>query len=138
VIGDPSTAANEADLVVQLRMTDVRQTTLADYPGELQLNAQLRITDRFNSASPGGGTNAATVVDLPFPTNVQCVVTGDPSVGSTCAVDTTFNAVIPGAVKEGKRAIWALDQLHVVDGGADGVVATVPNTLFAIQGVFVP
>jgi hypothetical protein len=29
-------------------------------------------------------------------------------------------------------------QVQVFDGGADGVVSTSPNTLFAKQGVFVP
>jgi len=41
-------------------------------------------------------------------------------------------------VREGERAIWALQKLQVFDGGADGVASTAPNTLFAVQGVFVP
>jgi hypothetical protein len=36
------------------------------------------------------------------------------------------------------RAIWALDQVQVFDGGPDGVVATADNSLFAVQGIFVP
>jgi hypothetical protein len=51
---------------------------------------------------------------------------------------TTFNAVVPGAVSAGKRAIWELDQVVVNDGGADGLAATAPNTVFERQGVFVP
>ena len=31
-----------------------------------------------------------------------------------------------------------MGQVYVEDGGADGVAATYPNTLFARQGVFVP
>jgi hypothetical protein len=53
-------------------------------------------------------------------------------------VTTTFDAVTPGSVPEGRRSIWELDRIRVNDGGADGVVATTPNTLFATQGVFVP
>ena len=58
--------------------------------------------------------------------------------GATCAVTTTFDAVTPGAVPEGKRAIWELDALEVTDGGTDGLAATAPNALFARQGIFVP
>ena len=39
---------------------------------------------------------------------------------------------------EGKRSIWELGQVQVYDGGSDGVAATRRNTLFALQGVFVP
>ena len=59
-------------------------------------------------------------------------------IGSTCSITTSFDAVTPGAVPEGKRAVWQLGQVRVNDGGADGVVSTTPNTLFATQGVFVP
>ena len=58
--------------------------------------------------------------------------------GSTCSIDTTADAVLPGVVKEIRRSIWQLGQVQVFDGGADGVVSTNPNTLFAVQGVFVP
>ena len=49
-----------------------------------------------------------------------------------------MDALIPGAVPEGKRSIWALGQVQVFDGGPDGVAATAGNSLFAVQGVFVP
>ena len=39
---------------------------------------------------------------------------------------------------ESRRAIWMTGQVQVFDGGADGVVSTTPNTLFAKHGVFVP
>ena len=60
------------------------------------------------------------------------------SVGSSCSVATSFDAVVPGSVQEIKRSIWELSQVKVFDGGADGLAATTPNTLFAVQGVFVP
>jgi hypothetical protein len=59
-------------------------------------------------------------------------------VGGTCSADTTFDAIVPGAVRELKRAIWQLDQVTVDDGGADGDAQTGPNTQFAKQGVFIP
>ena len=53
-------------------------------------------------------------------------------------MSTTAEALIPNMVTERKRAIWALGRVRVFDGGADGDTATGPNTLFAVQGVFVP
>ena len=46
--------------------------------------------------------------------------------------------MVPGAVKDGKRAIVETGQLQVFDGGTDGVAATDPNTLFSVQGIFIP
>jgi hypothetical protein len=53
---------------------------------------------------------------------------------------TTFEAARPGSVTrmEGKRSVVELTQIQVFDGGADGVVSTTPNTLFAVQRVFIP
>ena len=31
-----------------------------------------------------------------------------------------------------------VNQLQVTDGGADGIVQTTDNTLFAVQGIFIP
>jgi hypothetical protein len=58
--------------------------------------------------------------------------------GSACTVSTTANAISPGAIAEGMRAVWEMGQVQVFDGGTDGLAATEPNTLFAKQGVFVP
>ena len=46
--------------------------------------------------------------------------------------------MVPGAVKDVKRAIVEIGQLQVFDGGPDGVAATDPNTLFSVQGIFIP
>ena len=70
---------------------------------------------------------------------VPCAATGDTTVGSTCQVNTTADAVVAGTVKEGKRVIWEMGQLQLFDGGSDGLAATTgDNTLFAVQGVLVP
>ena len=135
VLGDPTTPADEADVQLAVSITDVRRRSdLSDYTGELEVTPLVRITDRLNGPSQ---MEPATVQDALFPVTVPCAGTaGD--VGATCAVTTTFDAVTPGAVPEGKRAIWALDSLEVTDGGADGLAATAPNALFERQGIFVP
>jgi hypothetical protein len=109
-----------------------------DYTGEIQTTATIRITDHFNAVAPGGGTDPATVVDIPFPVNTTCTGTGSTATGSVCTTATTANAVVPGAVKDGKRAVIEVGQVQTLDGGTDGVVATSPNTLFAVQGIFIP
>jgi hypothetical protein len=48
------------------------------------------------------------------------------------------NAVVAGALASGHRATWELGQIQVLDGGADGDVDTVPNTVFARQGILIP
>ena len=76
--------------------------------------------------------------DTTFAWTVPCTATPDTTVGSTCAVTTSADAVTPGVVKEGLRSLWQLGQVQVFDGGSDGVASTTPNTLFAVQGLFVP
>ena len=126
VLGDPGTPADEADVDVDLNITDVRVAgSLADYAGGLEASLGVRLTDRANGPSQG---EAATVSDLTFEVPASCVPTGA-AVGSTCSVATTFDAVVPGSVKEGKRSIWALKQVEVRDG---------VGAVFARQGVFVP
>ncbi len=139
VPGNPATPADEADIGVAFSFTDVRRKSdLADYTGGIQGSLPLRITDRWNAVSAGGGNTAATVVDIPFPVGAGCAATADPGIGATCAVSTSFEAMVPGAVKEGVRSIWAFGQFVVSDGGPDGNTGTTPNTVFARQGVFVP
>ena len=96
------------------------------------------MTDRHNAIGPGGGNVPATMVDIPFPVVTSCSATVDPDVGATCSITTTLDAIVPDAIREGKRSIWEMGQVSVEDGGPDGDTATVPNTLFARQGVFVP
>ena len=113
-------------LVVSLSLADVRRRSdLGDYSGQLQLETSLRITDRNNGPSETG-----TVQDVPYRVTVPCATTADSTIGSTCSVTTTADALGSGTVVEGRRAIWRLGQVRVNDGGADGVVA--------VQGVFVP
>ena len=115
------------------------QSDLSDYTGELSADMDLRITDKNNAVPPGGGTDPATLIDIPFPLpQVSCVSTADPTIGGQCDVTTTLDALIPAAVKEGKRSIWQLSQVVVFDGGSDGQFGTTPNTVFLKEGIFVP
>ena len=62
-----------------------------------------------------------------------------PTQGANCNLLTTANTLVPGTVTGGKRAVWGLGQVQVDDGGADGDADTAgDNTLFMVQGVFVP
>jgi hypothetical protein len=132
VAGNPATPA---DLKIHASVTDVRlKSTLADYEGELRFTQAIRITDR-----DPGGTIAATVQDFEFGATVPCVRQPPSGVGATCDLTTTADTLVPGAIKEGKRAVWQLDQVRVYDGGADGDADTPgDNTLFLTQGVFIP
>src|SRR5262249_3999446 len=125
-----------SDVGVTMNLTDVRNKTgLTDYSGELQVNSSVRITDKRNGHS---GFQPGTVQDTTFPMTAGCVTTASTTVGSTCSLSSTFNAVVAGAIVSGKRAIWELGQVIVNDGGADGVVSTTPNTTFERQGIFTP
>jgi hypothetical protein len=134
--GDPGTPADETDVGLEFSMTDVRHAgDLSDYTAELLLSAEVRVTDRQNGAA---GDEAATVVDFPFPVVVPCASTASTSIGGTCSLSSSFDAVLPGVAAESKRAVWQLGTLEVHDGGPDGDPRTQPNRLFARQGVFVP
>jgi hypothetical protein len=140
----------DSDVIIESDATDIRckAGTAAcgaannldgpDYNGQMEGNAQIRITDHWNAVAPGGGPDAATVVDIPFPVEAQCVETADMTIGGRCAINTSANAVVNGSVKDGKRGIVEIGQIQVTDGGPDGLNATAPNTLFAVQGIFIP
>ena len=139
----------DSDVLIKANISDVRCTPAGgaticnsanaadgpDYSGEVQGNAIIRISDHYN----GPGLNeAATVQDIPFPVNATCTNTTSTTVGGTCNANTSANAAVPGSVKDTQRAVVELNQLQVNDGGADGQVATADNTLFEVQGIFIP
>jgi hypothetical protein len=106
-----------------------------DYSGQVQGDATIRISDHYNGV---GLNEAATVVDIPFPVNATCTNTSLTTIGGLCAVSTSANAVVPGSVKDNQRGIVEIGQIHINDGGADGQVATAPNTVMSRQGIFIP
>jgi hypothetical protein len=136
-VGDPGTEANEADVRVATSLSDIRkQGTLADYTGELSVEQIVQTTDRANGAprdEPG------TVQPSPFRFTVPCAATSDTTVGASCSLNSSLNAIVPGSVVEGERSIRELGEVDVFDGGADGQAGTAQdNTLFARQSLFVP
>jgi dienelactone hydrolase len=134
--GNSSTPANEADVGIQFSLSDVRRAgDLSDYEGSVLVDQTLRLTDR---ASGPQENEPATMVESDFPFAAACTATPSSSVGSTCQIATTANALVPGVVTEGNRAIWGLGPIQVSDGGPDDDPSTSPNDVFATQGVFVP
>jgi hypothetical protein len=128
---------DQADVQITSQLYDIRRKSdLADYAGGLSTVLNLRITDRTNGAALD---QAATTSDAPLRIPASyCSPTADSS-GSTCETLTTLDAVMPGLVVEGKRAVWQIGQVQVYDGGADGNANTTgDNTLFLTQGLFTP
>jgi hypothetical protein len=109
-----------------------------DYTGQVQGTAQIRISDHWNAIAPGGGPDPATVQDIPFPVNGSCVATADTAIGGTCSANTSANAVVPGSVLDGKRAVVGIGQIQFNDGGAGGVAGAADATIFGVQGIFIP
>jgi hypothetical protein len=136
----------DSDITIAFSLTDVRcrvamspcaGAALSDYTGELEVTTGIRVTDRNNAASPGGGSETGTVIDSTLSFVAPCTVTAA-AAGATCPLTTSANALTPGLVRDGKRMLIAMSQSEVHDGGADGLVATGPNAVFAVQGLFVP
>jgi hypothetical protein len=140
ILGNPSTPADEADMGITLVDEDVREAAnLSDYTGEVSVSLGLRITHRDGSTPAGGGPAPVTQQDFDFAISVPCAATVDSSVGATCATTTSADAVLPGAISEQRRTIWALDRVRVFDGGPDGDAGTAAdNGIFQVQGVFIP
>jgi Tol biopolymer transport system component len=141
----------DSSVPVSVAMTDVRcQAGVAtcgaansgggaDYTGEVQLRLDLRITDKYNATAPGGGFEPATVQDLSLAVPVLCFEnTTATNIGSTCSVATEMDFFYPGISKDTRRTIWEVGGVRVLDGGADGDADTAGNSLFAVQGLFVP
>jgi serine protease AprX len=137
IAGDPGTAPDEADVALSVQASDVRRrTSLADYTGELEVRLGVRLTDKLNGTP---AADSATVQDLAISVPVSCTATGSATTGADCSVSTTADALAAGTVVESKRALWQLGQVQVFDGGPDDTAATTAgNSLFAVQGVFVP
>jgi hypothetical protein len=144
VPGDVSTEANEADVRVVVKVDDVRNNPSGtDYTGLIGIRVNLRITDQRNAAEqPEPGTTQT----VPLEWSVQCLGTTDTTRGSACSVDTSINALFPGALIESKRTVWELGQSTVRDAGPNGTgYAACPPTcgdgdeaVFMRQGIFVP
>jgi hypothetical protein len=145
VVGDPATSADEADVLVDTTLTDVRcriampgyctGEALSDYVGGLELTPTIRVTDRH---SGGNERDPATGFDLiSFSVPVPCTETPSAPEGATCEARTSLDALTPGTIQEGKRAIWEISEIGVRDAGIDDPRVDAYTT-FAVRGIFVP
>jgi hypothetical protein len=136
---------DEADVLIDLELNDVRCVSTGascgpandragrDYTGELRIELVVQLTDKSIPGDP------QTTQDFTFPIRVPCSATSSTATGAVCSVYTYANVVLPGSVRDGKRAIWQLRKVRVFDGGADGDADTAgDNHPFASQGIFVP
>jgi len=135
------------DMTIAAVVTDVRcRAALAscgasnagggpDYAGELRGVLPVRLSDRNSGAL---ATEQATLPDLEFHFPIACTETVSDLEGGSCSTATSMNALYPGAVEPGARAVFAFEQIAVEDGGADGLAGTDPNETFLTQGIFAP
>ena len=122
IVGAPG-GPDDSDVQVRFSLTNVMNSAdFSDYTGSLTASTTVRLTDRDLGQS-------STTQDFDYSYEVPCVATADTFLGSTCASNTSFDAIVPGSAPEGSRAIWRLGRLEVRDGH---------GFLFATQGVFVP
>jgi hypothetical protein len=137
LLGNPGTPADEADVSISAILGDIRLlSNTNDYTGDLQAQVTLQITDRLNGP---GQNEVGTTSNVPFSFTIPCTATsGTGNVGSNCIVNTSADAVLPGAVTETKRTIWEIKDVQVFDGGPDGQVSTPGNSVYLRQGLFVP
>ena len=78
--------------------------TLADYTGELQPRATMRITDR--AQRPGGG-RARHARGLDAAGHAPCAVTSDANIGAACNVTTTPRRDHARPGERGRARVWA-------------------------------
>jgi Tol biopolymer transport system component len=135
--GHPETTADEADVGITFALSNVMHAPgLSDYTGELQARATVRLTDQFNGPSQN---QDQTTEDFDFKFTIPCVATASTTDGSQCNLTAWADVVFPGFVPEGKRADYGFGQIRIYDGGPDEDADTTgDNSLFAVQGVFVP
>jgi Tol biopolymer transport system component len=95
----------------------------------------VQITDLKNGAPQN---LAGTTVARGFPVPMDCLPTVSSTQGSTCGVNTTVNALVPGAVVAGANAIWRIGEIQLYDSGLNGTRGDADDTLFAVQGLYAP
>ncbi len=144
IIGNSSTAADEADIGVNVTATDVRKRSdSTDYTGKLLLATTLRITDTVNGSAQ---RVPATVQDAVTSIPLDCTATGGPN-GAVCSVSSTMDTLVPNFSREGKLTLFSLLSVELKDAGADGnvIVAGCPptcgtgdETTFLREGVVTP
>src|SRR5947207_11284051 len=92
---------------------------------------RLRITDKAN----GYGGLPATATEYDFKVPIDCSSTADPSIGSTCSVNTTASALVPLLFVERQQTVVQAFRVRVDDAGANGVRGDNDDRSSATQGV---
>ena len=143
------TAGEQLDGKIEVSITDVRCRAVstgcsganADYTGEVGLFPGFRVTDKNNGPTGVGPSANATTQRVGVGFGFPCTATVSTTVGGTCSVTTSIDAVLGSnaAVSEAKRGIWQLDgEMLLYDGGPDGDLDTLNNTVFMVGGLFFP
>jgi hypothetical protein len=140
--GDLGTGAtDEADVWIAAQATDIRSGNAGGVPynpnasgPDVTLLTKWRLTDNYNGPSL---TDRATVADFDFGAPVDCAP-GTGANGSTCSVNTSADAQIPGAIKEGKAMNIQLARVRLNDSGNNGVRGDNDDRFFATQGIYNP
>jgi hypothetical protein len=142
VPGDPSTPADEADVMISAHAGDIRAGGASgpDYdpnPGapDMALAFNLRISDTYNGAALD---EPATVTDVDLLAPISCDATSDPSLGASCDAATSADALTPGFVGEGRRTVLQVHRVRLRDSGPDGVLGNSDDKGSAMQGIYVP
>ena len=140
---------DQADLALSESVTDLRQGTATgpDYNPvaigqDMTSVAKLRISDLFNTTAgqpcAAGTSCAGTVVDFDFTAPVTCVATADPTIGASCGLNTTANAIVPGLVQEQRNTVVQLFRLRLKDAGANATPGDADDRDALMQGIYVP
>ena len=103
--GAPGTP-DDTDVQLSFGLTNVMRSDDSEYSGELRVQIGSRLTDRE-------GSTASSTREFRLSWDVPCTPTADPDYASSCALDTTLDAVLPGAAPEGTRAVWRVGQVGV-------------------------
>jgi len=136
---DPSTFCNP---------TDVTCLTFAN----TFVGHAIRVSDHYNCdpnitnpsdpnvcpASKTTSSRPATMIDILFPVPIACISNPEATAGSNCGVNTTANALVPGAVIAGKQAVIEVGEVQLLDSGTDGTRGNTDDERFATQGIFLP
>jgi hypothetical protein len=118
-------SGDQLDVKLDSAITDVRcvgtsggcSAAGTTYSGKVLIASTVRMTDRLNGQLQA---DPATATDFTFQLGGQC------SAGS-CSIATTADSVIPNISQEGKRAVWQLVDVKVMDGGPDGNLVAAPS-----------
>jgi Tol biopolymer transport system component len=142
VPGDPTTPADEADYGYFVNLTDVRTGSAvgADYTPnpsgpDVTLAARWRVTDTRNGSS---NTESATSLDYEFAVPIDLFPSDDTNAGSECYVASSLEAIVPGAIQEGKNTVVNIFRILMRDSGADGIRGNADDRQFAQQGSYIP